>query len=182
MESRSGISQMGIGGQSAAPTQTLNISRSNITHSLRREIRPEEQAQYRHILKQFDPQMRQEYSVKDLGTIIRILGHNPSEKQIEEMIQIVDRMGTGIFREDDLFELLLYYQFEDPEEEEVCDALKIFDYDDDELIEVPEISETLIENGEGIDALRLEQILKELDPKQKNRFSIEKFRKIIFGN
>ena len=58
---------------------------------------PEEVEQYREAFSLFDKNGDGKVSTKELGTIMRSLGQNPSEAELKDIVANVDKNGKNIF-------------------------------------------------------------------------------------
>ena len=64
---------------------------------------PEEVEQYREAFSLFDKNGDGKVSTKELGTIMRSLGQNPSEAELKDIVANVDKNGKNIFVKSNLF-------------------------------------------------------------------------------
>ena len=64
---------------------------------------PEEVEQYREAFSLFDKNGDGKVSTKELGTIMRSLGQNPSEAELKDIVANVDKNGKNIFFSSKLF-------------------------------------------------------------------------------
>ena len=64
---------------------------------------PEEVEQYREAFSLFDKNGDGKVSTKELGTIMRSLGQNPSEAELKDIVANVDKNGKNIFVKSKLF-------------------------------------------------------------------------------
>ena len=65
----------------------------------------------------------------ELGTVMRALGQNPTEQEIEQMIEEVDVDGNGEIDFDEFCNLMIKKMKESEPEEELVEVFKIFDKD-----------------------------------------------------
>ena len=63
----------------------------------------EEVDQYREAFSLFDKNGDGKVSTKELGTIMRSLGQNPSEAELKDIVANVDKNGKNIFVKSKLF-------------------------------------------------------------------------------
>ena len=64
---------------------------------------------------------------KDLGKILRYIGHNPTEAEIQEMIATADKDGTGTLDLIEFLQMMKEKVRDQNKEEEICEAFKVFD-------------------------------------------------------
>ena len=82
-------------------------------------------AEIREIFTLFDKDADGYVSTADLGTIIRGLNFNPSQREIDEMIRDVDPNGTGTFNQNALCSLIARRPKKEYTLEEIVEALKL---------------------------------------------------------
>jgi len=82
-------------------------------------------AEIREIFTLFDKDADGYVSTQDLGTIIRGLNMNPSQREVEEMVRDVDPSATGTFNQNALCSLIARRPRKDYSLEEIVEALKI---------------------------------------------------------
>ena len=82
-------------------------------------------AEVREIFTLFDKDADGYVSTSDLGTMIRGLNINPSQKEVEEMIRDVDPNSTGTFNQNALLSLMARRPKKENSLEELIEALKI---------------------------------------------------------
>ena len=59
------------------------------------EIAPEQELEYREAFSLFDKNGDGTITVAELGTVMRSLGQNPTEVELQDMINEVDSDGNG---------------------------------------------------------------------------------------
>ena len=69
---------------------------------------PEEVEQYREAFSLFDKNGDGKVSTKELGTIMRSLGQNPSEAELKDIVANVDKNGKNIFFCSKLFTAIVF--------------------------------------------------------------------------
>ena len=82
-------------------------------------------AEVREIFTLFDKDADGYVSTSDLGTMIRGLNINPSQKEVENMIRDVDPNSTGTFNQNALLSLIARRPKKENSLEELIEALKI---------------------------------------------------------
>ena len=64
-------------------------------------ITPEQQVEYREAFALFDKNGDGTITVTELGTVMRSLGNNPTETELQDMINEVDADGNGTLEFDE---------------------------------------------------------------------------------
>ena len=116
----------------------------------------------------------------DLGSVMRGIGFNPTEEELKKLIKKVDQAGTGI-------ELEVLYRIADQKLhdtdtiEELIEALKCFDDDQDGKIAVPEMRWAMTALGEQMDDTMVDGLITEADKEKTGYIEVEEFAKLCFG-
>lgn len=101
---------------------------------------------------------------KELGVVMRSLGQNPTEAELQEMIKEVDANGNGNidFQE---FLSLMEKKMKDPKdiEQELRDAFKVFDKDGNGFISAQELRHIMTSLGERLTEEEVDQMIQEAD-------------------
>ena len=69
-------------------------------------ITPEQQIEYREAFALFDKNGDGTITVTELGTVMRSLGSNPTETELQDMINEVDADGNGTLDFDEFCQLM----------------------------------------------------------------------------
>ena len=59
------------------------------------QLTEQEKEEFKEVFSMFDKDGDGTVSTKELGVVMRALGQNPTEKEIEEMVLEVDKDGNG---------------------------------------------------------------------------------------
>lgn len=142
-------------------------------------FKEEEIAEIHYLLNEFDYKKDGKLEIGNLGTIIRLLGNNPTEKQITEIALKLDHTKTGVFTEKALLHILSYYDFQEPTPQQVFSALNLFDYDNDDIIQSTDFEKAMEEFGEKMPESQIKKILQDLDPNYTGKFTLQKFMDLV---
>jgi len=66
-------------------------------------------------------------AVKELGTVMRALGQNPTEAELQEMTKEVDKDGSGTIEFNDFLSLMQRKVSDKDTEDEITEAFRVFD-------------------------------------------------------
>ncbi|RWW86214.1 hypothetical protein BHE74_00005024, partial [Ensete ventricosum] len=78
-------------------------------------------------------------TLEELATVIRPLGHNPTEQELQDMIREVDVNGNGTIEFNEFFNLMAWKMKEAEAEEEMREAFNVFDKDQNGYISASEV-------------------------------------------
>ena len=129
----------------------------------------------------FDKDGNGAITTKELGTVMRNLGQNPSEEELKQMIREVDLNGDGTidFKE---FMCLMVKQMKDNDtEEELHNAFKVFDRDQNGYITSHELRNAMTNLGDNFSPEEVEEMIKEADLDNDNQIDYDEFMKVIMS-
>ena len=119
--------------------------------------------QYKKAFALYEKEEDGKISPKDLGIVMRSLGQNPTEAELQEIINEIDaeRKGTVEFFE---FVNIMEKKIENVEdEEEILSAFRIFDNDGSGLISAEELREALTSLGEKLTQEEVDDLFSEAE-------------------
>jgi calmodulin len=99
--------------------------------------------EYRVAFAMYDKDKDGKISTKELGSIMRNLGQNPTEKELLEMIAEVDQDQSGTIEFNEFISMIVKRMKDKSLEEEVKEAFKIFDKDRNNSITTFEFREVI---------------------------------------
>lgn len=85
--------------------------------------------EFKEVFSLFDKDGDGTISTKELGTVMRTLGQNPTDAEIEQMIKEVDVDNNGEIDFEEFCGLMVKKMKESEPEEELVEVFKIFDKD-----------------------------------------------------
>ena len=91
-------------------------------------------AEFRAAFELFDKDRDGKITTKELGTVMRNLGQNPTEAELQEMINEVDLDANGTIDFKEFLGLMVRKMKDTDTEEELLEAFKVFDRDGNGLI------------------------------------------------
>ena len=87
-------------------------------------------------------------TTKELGTVMRSLGQNPTEAELQDMINEVDADGNGTIDFPEFLSLMARKMKDTDTEEELIEAFKVFDRDGNGFISAAELRHVMTNLGE----------------------------------
>ena len=115
----------------------------------------------------------------ELGTILRMLALNPTEAELTEMISEIDTSGKGSidFKE---FLNLMTRKFEATNiDEELRNAFRVFDKDNDGLISTQELKTVMESQGEKLTEDEIAEMIKEADIDGDGKINFDELTKVM---
>lgn len=91
------------------------------------ELTEQQIDEFKEVFSLFDKDGDGTVSTKELGTVMRTLGHNPTEAEVEQMVKEVDTDGNGEVDFNEFCGLMVKKLKENEPEEELVEVFKKFD-------------------------------------------------------
>ena len=131
--------------------------------------------------KIFDKDKDGYITTKELGDIMKGLGQNPSEAELQNLVNEVDIEGNGTidFKE---FLGLMEKKMKEPEnEEEIIEAFKVFDKDGNGLISSDELLHVMVSLGDNLTIEEEEDLIKDADLDKDGYINYAEFVKLLLS-
>lgn len=123
----------------------------------------EEVAEFREAFGLFDKNGDGTISSSELGTIMRSLGQNPTENELQDMINEVDVDGNGTIDFDEFLNMMAKKMKETDSEEELREAFRVFDKDGNGYISAAELRHVMTNLGEKLTDEEVDEMIREAD-------------------
>lgn len=102
-------------------------------------------------------------TTKDLQSLMRSLGQNPTEEELQDMINEVDCDGIGTIDFPDFLEMQARKMKDTDTEEELVEAFRVFDTRGDGFISAAELRQVMTNLGEALDQDEIDEMIREAD-------------------
>ncbi|XP_023320702.1 calmodulin isoform X2 [Eurytemora carolleeae] len=122
----------------------------------------DELEEWKTIFNLFDVDGDQSITGEELGVVLRSMGQNPSEQELEQMINEMDEDGSGTVDFEE-FVILMKRKTADNEadgHDDIEEAFKIFDRNNDGVISAEELAAVMISLGNPRTKEEIEKFLK----------------------
>lgn len=121
-------------------------------------------------------------TTSELGTVMRSLGQDPSEEDLQDMINEVDVDGSGTIDFEEFIAMMEKKQMNSMDtEEELRGAFKVFDKDGNGYISATELRHVMTSLGEKLTDEELEEMIREADTDGDGQVNYEEFAKMMLG-
>jgi len=121
-------------------------------------------------------------TTRELGTVMRSLGQNPTETQLQDMINEVDANGNGTVEFRDFIELMARKLKDSDNEQEIRDAFKVFDKDNNGTVSANELKHVLKTLGDNVTADEVDELIREADSSGSGTINYEQFIKVMMSS
>jgi calmodulin len=118
---------------------------------------------------------------KELGTMMRSLGQNPSDSELQDMIDEVDADNTGTIDFTEFLTMMARKMKETDSEEEIKEAFKIFDRDGGGFISAAELRQVMTSLGENLNDDEIDEMIREAGQDGDGRIDYNEFVQLMMG-
>ncbi|KAF5833502.1 calmodulin-like protein [Dunaliella salina] len=132
-------------------------------------------AEFKEAFALFDKDGDGTITTKELGTVMRSLGQNPTEAELQDMINEVDADGNGTIDFPEFLMLMARKMKETDQEEELREAFKVFDRDGNGYISAAELRHVMTNLGEKLSEQEVEEMIREADVDNDGQVNYDEF-------
>ena len=123
----------------------------------------EQIAEYKEAFSLFDKDGDGTITTKELGTVMRSLGQNPTEVELQDMINEVDTDRNGTLDFSEFLTMMARKTKETHSDEEIRQAFRVFDKDGNGFISAAELRHVMINLGEKLTDEEIDDMIREAD-------------------
>jgi len=139
------------------------------------KLTPEQLAEFKEAFSVFDKDGDGTISEKELGTVMRALGLNPTEEELTQMVREVDIDGNGEVDFDEFCEMMVKRMEDTDGDEEILEAFQVIDRDGDGFITESDLRDLLANLGEKVTDEEVLDMIKEVDMDGDGKISFPEF-------
>ncbi|KAI5082863.1 hypothetical protein GOP47_0002606 [Adiantum capillus-veneris] len=129
----------------------------------------------------FDKKRDGSIATTDLGTVMRSLGQNPTEAELQDMTREVDPQAKGTVDFGDFLPLMARKMKDTDSEEELKEAFKVFDKDRNGFISAPELRHVMTNLGEKLTDEEVDEMIREAGIDPEGRVNYDEFVKMLLS-
>ena len=137
--------------------------------------------EFRAAFELFDKDRDGAITTKELGTVMRGLGQNPTEEELKQMIREVDLDGNGTIDFKEFLCLMVKKMKDTDTDEELLEAFKVFDRDGNGFITSHELRNIMNSLGENLSPEEIEEMVKEADQENDGQIDYDEFVKMMMS-
>ncbi|XP_030562441.1 neo-calmodulin [Drosophila novamexicana] len=131
--------------------------------------------EYKEAFALFDKSGSGMISTRELGNLMRSLGQSPTEAELRDLVNEVDTVGNGEIDFAAFCTLMSKQSHENDSDEELREAFKIFDKDEDGFISPAELRFVMINLGEKLTDEEIDDMIREADFDGDGKINYEEF-------
>nr|UPU99502.1 jGCaMP8s [synthetic construct] len=152
-----------------------NILGHKLEYNLPDQLTEEQIAEYKEAFSLFDKDGDGTITTKELGTVMRSLGHNPTEAELQDMINEVDADGDGTIDFPEFLTMMARKMKYRDTEEEIREAFGVFDKDGNGYISAAELRHVMTNLGEKLTDEEVDEMIREADIDGDGQVNYEEF-------
>ena len=139
-------------------------------------------AEYKEAFQIFDKHWEGVISSKELGTIMRSLGLNPSDEDLKEIIDSFDNDKNNNLIDFNSFLIIMAKRKNDiDKEEDLLDAFRVFDKENNGKISSRELRYVMMSSGEDLNENDIEDMIHEASIDNEEYIDYHKFVKLMLS-
>lgn len=139
----------------------------------------EEIGEFREAFSLFDKNGDGTISSAELGTVMRSLGQNPTESELQDMINEIDVDGNGTIDFEEFLNMMAKKMRESDSEEELREAFRVFDKDGNGFISAAELRHVMTNLGEKLTDDEVDEMIREADLDGDGTVNYEEFVRMM---
>ena len=145
------------------------------------QLSNEQIAEFKEAFSLFDKDGDGSITTKELGTVMRSLGQNPTEAELQDMINEVDQDGSGTIDFPEFLTLMARKMQDSDSEEEIKEAFRVFDKDGNGFISAAELRHVMTNLGEKLTDEEVDEMIREADVDGDGQINYEEFVKMMMS-
>nr|AFD50641.1 CaYin1 NES [synthetic construct] len=142
---------------------------------LRMHLTEEQIAEFKEAFSLLDKDGDGTITTKELGTALRSLGQNPTEAELQDMINEVDADGNGTIYFPEFLTMMARKMKDTDSEEEIREAFRVFDKDGNGYISAAELRHVMTNLGEKLTDEEVDEMIREADIDGDGQVNYEEF-------
>ncbi|KAI9257587.1 hypothetical protein EDC94DRAFT_614900 [Helicostylum pulchrum] len=145
------------------------------------QLTQEQITEYREAFKLFDKNGDGSISASELGVVLRSFGMNPSDAELQDMVNDVDADNNGHIDFEEFLSLVKTLKSESDDTDDLQEAFKVFDADGNGVIDRNELHKVMSSLNETLTEQELDAMIREADINGDGQISFEEFKAMMGG-
>ncbi|OWF37074.1 Calmodulin [Mizuhopecten yessoensis] len=139
------------------------------------QLTEEQIAEFKEAFSLFDKDSDGIITTKELGTVMRSLGQNPTEAEVQDMINEVDEDENGTIDFPEFLVMMARKMKNTESNEEIREAFRVFDKDGNGCISAVELRHVMTSLGEKLTDTEVDDMIREADIDGDGQVNYEEF-------
>ena len=157
------------------------MAESHVNLNIINNLTEEQIAEFKEAFQIFDKDGDGSITTKELGTVMRSLGQNPSDEEVRQMIEEVDEDKSETIDFKEFLGLMARKMKETDAEDELLEAFKVFDRDGNGKISAHELRYVMLSSGEDLTEQDIQEMVMEADIDGDGFIAYQAFAKIMMN-
>ncbi|XP_067856740.1 troponin C, skeletal muscle-like [Heptranchias perlo] len=139
-------------------------------------------AEFKAAFDMFDADGGGDISTKELGTVMKMLGQNPTREELDAIIEEVDEDASGTIDFEEFLVMMVRQLKEEAKgksEEELAEFFRVFDHNCDGFIDRDELRDILLASGEQVTDEEVDELLKDGDKNNDGKLDFDEWLKMM---
>ncbi|XP_076365228.1 neo-calmodulin-like isoform X2 [Tachypleus tridentatus] len=153
--------------------------RSKTSSKIEHGLTEEQIAEFKEAFMTFDKDSDGAITAAELGIVMRSLGQQPTEKELRNMMFMVDLDGNGTIEFHEFLFMMTKKIKESGREEALREAFTVLDRNNDGYISFSDLRYSMINLGENLTDEELENMMEEADLDGDGLVSFDEFVKVV---
>ena len=132
-------------------------------------------SEFKEAFSLFDKEGDGTITTKELGTVMRSLGQNPTEAELQDMINEMDANDYGTIDFPEFLTMMARKMMDTDTEEEIREAFRVFDKDGNGFISAAELRHVMANLGEKLTDEEVDEMIREADLDGDGSLNYEEF-------
>ena len=139
----------------------------------------EQIAEIKEAFSLFDKDGDNTITTKELGTVMRSLGQDPTDEELNDVIHEVDANGNGTIDFPEFLEMMVRKIRDKDLEAEIKEAFRVFDKDGNGFISASELRIVMVNLGEKLSDNEINEMIREADVDGDGHINYDEFVKMM---
>ncbi len=149
------------------------------TQKIIANLTEDERAEYYEAFKLFDKDGDGNITIIELKEVMKSLNIMPTDTELQDMVNEVDRDKNGTIEFEEFLIMMIKKQGTKTQEDELKEAFKVFDLDNDGTISKSELKQVMSRLGEKLTDAEIEDMIKSADKDGNGLIDFEEFKEMF---
>ncbi|OAP57329.1 hypothetical protein AYL99_08067 [Fonsecaea erecta] len=161
------------------PPPSASKSKTTMTPVTHKHLSDEEIQAYKDVFALFDKDSSGTITAQELGEIMKSLGQNPSDSELQDMINEVDVDRSGSIDFDEFLQMMSTTVKAQDFAHETRAAFNVFDKDGSGTISADELRQVMKSLGENLTDNEIDEMIREADKDNNGTIDYEEFVQLL---